>query len=142
MVRIVLQLVAVALLTATLAPPVVYAQRRTTTATAAPLPQATPQSVGFAADLPASMDAAMQGLIDRKHLAGIVTLVARKGRVVQHKAYGVQDAESQTPMRTDTIAKIYSMTKPVTGVAMMMLFEAGKWKPSDPIAKHSLNSPT
>src|SRR5688500_8652196 len=136
MVRIVLQLVAAALLTATLAPPSLHAQRRTQTTTLAPLPQATPQSVGFAADLPGNMDAAMQGVIDKKHLAGIVTLVARKGKVVQYKAYGFQDAESQTPMRTDTIAKIYSTTKPITGVAMMMLFEEGKWKPSDPIAKH------
>ena len=130
------RLAVAALFVSTLAPPALHAQRRTQTATLAPLPQATPQSVGFAADLPANMDAAMQGLIDKKHLAGIVTLVARKGKVVQHKAYGFQDAESQAPMRTDTIAKIYSMTKPVTGVAMMMLFEDGKWKPSDPIAKH------
>ena len=78
----------------------------------------------------------MQGLIDQKHLAGIVTLVARKGKVVQHKAYGMQDAEKQAPMKTDTIARIYSMTKPITGVAMMMLQEEGKWQPSDPIAKH------
>src|SRR5687768_722155 len=126
----------VALLASSLAPPSLYAQRRTTTATIAPLPTATPESVGFTADLPVKMDAAMQGLIDSKHLAGIVSLVARKGKVVQHKAYVFQDAESQTPMRTDTIAKIYSMTKPITGVAMMMLFEEGKWKPSDPIAKH------
>ena len=130
------RLVVTALLAATLAPLPLHAQRRAQTATIAPLPQAAPQSVGFAADLPANIDAAMQGLIDQKHLAGIVTLVARKGKVVQHKAYGFQDAESQTPMRTDTIAKIYSMTKPITGVAMMMLFEEGKWKPSDPIAKH------
>ena len=130
------RLVATALLAATLAPLPLQAQRRTTTATVAPLPQATPQSVGFAPDLPATMDAAMQGLVDKKHLAGIVTLVARKGKVVQHKAYGVQDLDAQTPMRTDTIARIYSMTKPIAGVAMMMLYEEGKWKPSDPIAKH------
>ena len=133
---LVTRVAAAALLLSTLAPPALYAQRRTQTATVAPLPQATPQSVGFAADLPANMDVAMQGLIDKKHLAGIVTLVARKGKVVQHKAYGYQDAEAQTPMRTDTIARIYSMTKPVTGVALMILFEEGKWKPSDPIAKH------
>ncbi|HJU41425.1 MAG TPA: serine hydrolase domain-containing protein [Vicinamibacterales bacterium] len=132
------RLVATALLAATLAAPQLHAQRRTATATVTvpPLPQATPESVGFAPSLLANMDAAMQGLIDKKHLAGIVTLVARKGKVVQHKAYGYQDAESRTPMRTDTIARIYSMTKPITGVAMMMLFEDGKWKPSDPIAKH------
>ena len=135
-VSLVARLAAAALLVATLAPPALHAQRRTQTATIAPLPQATPQSVGFAADLPGNMDAAMQGVIDKKHLAGIVTLVARKGKVVQYKAYGFQDAESQAPMRTDTIAKIYSMTKPITGVAMMMLFEEGKWKPTDPIAKH------
>jgi CubicO group peptidase (beta-lactamase class C family) len=130
------RLVATALLAATLAPLPLHAQRRTQTATLAPLPQATPQSVGFAADLPARMDAAMQGLVDKKHLAGIVTLVARKGKVVQHQAYGMQDLDKQTPMRTDTIARIYSMTKPIAGVAMMMLYEEGKWRPSDPIAKH------
>ena len=144
------RLVLIAFLGSTLAPPVIFAQRRTTTATIppndaqsaspgpriAPLPSATPESVGFTAELPVKMDAAMQGLIDKKHLAGIVTLVARKGKVVQHQAYGFQDAEKQVPMRTDTIARIYSMTKPIAGVAMMMLHEEGKWKPSDPIAKH------
>ncbi len=136
-IRLISSLVAAGLLTATLAPPAaLHAQRRTQTATLAPLPQATPESVGFASTLPSQMDEAMQGLIDKKHLAGIVTLVARKGKVVQHKAYGFQDAEAQTAMRTDTIARIYSMTKPVAGVALMMLFEEGKWKPTDPIAKH------
>ena len=78
----------------------------------------------------------MQDLVDKKALAGIVTLVARHGKVVQHKAYGVQSLETGAPMKLDTIARIYSMTKPITGVAMMMLYEEGKWKPSDPIAKH------
>ncbi len=134
--RLLSRLVLVALVAVTLAPPALLAQRRTQTATLAPIPQATPESVGFAPGALGKMDEAMQGLIDQKHLAGIVTLVARKGKVVQHKAYGMQDAEKQTPMRTDTIARIYSMTKPVAGVAMMMLYEEGKWKPSDPIAKH------
>ena len=78
----------------------------------------------------------MQDLVDKKQLAGIVTLVARHGKVVQHKAYGVQSLETGAPMKLDTIARIYSMTKPITGVAMMMLYEEGKWKPTDPIAKH------
>src|SRR5918994_6016922 len=112
----------------------VHAQTRV--ATLAPLPTATPESVGFAPGALDKMDAAMQDIVDKKHLAGVVTLVARRGKVVQHKAYGFQDLEKQTPMRTDTIAKIYSMTKPVTGVAMMMLYDEGKWKPSDPIARH------
>ena len=121
---------------AVVSPSVDAQQRRVQTATLAPLPQAPPQSVGFSADLPAQMDAAMQALVDKKHLAGIVSLVARRGKVAQYKAYGFQDLDKQTPMKTDTIAKIYSMTKPVTGVAMMILFDEGKWKPSDPIAKH------
>ena len=100
------------------------------------LPVARPESVGFAAGGLEQMDAGMQDLIDKKHLAGIVTLVARHGKVVQHKAYGVQSLETNAPMKTDTIARIYSMTKPITGVAMMMLYEEGKWQPSDPIAKH------
>ncbi len=134
-IRVVSRLVLAALAASTLAPPALHAQR-TQTATLAPLPQAAPESVGFAPGALGKMDEGMQGLIDQKHLAGIVTLVARKGKVVQHKAYGMQDAEKQTPMRTDTIARIYSMTKPIAGVAMMMLYEEGKWKPSDPIAKH------
>ncbi|HEX6161874.1 MAG TPA: serine hydrolase domain-containing protein [Vicinamibacterales bacterium] len=109
---------------------------QTRVATLAPLPTATPQSVGFIPGAIEKMDAGMQGLIDQKALAGIVTLVAKNGKVVHHKAYGMQSIDNATPMKLDTIARIYSMTKPITGVAMMMLYEEGKWKPGDPIAKH------
>jgi CubicO group peptidase (beta-lactamase class C family) len=128
-IRIATQLIAIAVLSVSL-----HAQTRV--ATLAPLPTATAESVGFAPGALDKMDAGMQDLVDQKHLAGIVTLVARKGKVVQHKAYGVQSLETGAPMKLDTIARIYSMTKPITGVAMMMLFEEGKWKPTDPIAKH------
>ena len=124
------------LLSANVAPPALHAQRPAAVATLAPLPTATPESVGFAPGGLDKMDEGMQGLVDKKHLAGIVTLVARHGKVVQHKAYGVQSLETGAPMKLDTIARIYSMTKPIAGVAMMMLYEEGKWKPSDPIAKH------
>jgi len=97
---------------------------------------APPESVGFSSEGLARMDEGMQALVVKQHLAGIVTLVARHGKVVQYKAYGVQDVQTKAPMKVDTIARIYSMTKPVTGAAMMMLYEEGKWKPSDPIAKH------
>jgi len=109
---------------------------QTRTATLTPLPVATPESAGFAPGALNKMDEAMQDLVDKRQLAGIVTLVARHGKVVQHKAYGMQRLETGTPMRLDTIARIYSMTKPIAGVAMMMLYEEGKWKPSDPIAKY------
>jgi CubicO group peptidase (beta-lactamase class C family) len=105
-------------------------------ATPAPLPMATPESVGLSAAGLEEMDAGMQGLVDRQHLAGAVTLVARHGKVVHHKAHGVQDLATKAPMQLDTITRIASMTKPVTGVAMLMLYEEGKWQPSDPIAKH------
>jgi CubicO group peptidase (beta-lactamase class C family) len=134
-VRLLSRLVAVVVLAAFVAIPV-DAQRRVAVAVAPTLPTATPESVGFVAGALDKMDAGMQDIVDKKGLSGVVTLVARRGKVVQHKAYGFQDLEKQTPMRTDTIARIYSMTKPVTGVAMMILYEEGKWKPSDPIAKH------
>ncbi len=97
---------------------------------------AAPERVGFSSDALKELDAAMQGIVDKKHLAGVVTLLARHGQVVQHKAYGVQDVDSQTPMQLDTIMRIYSMTKPIAGAAMMILHEEGKWQPGDPIAKH------
>src|SRR5262245_3643676 len=102
----------------------------------APIPVVQPEAAGFSSEALRKLDEGMQGLVDKQHLAGIVTLVARRGQIVQHKAYGMQDANSRAPMKLDTIARIYSMTKPVTGVAMMMLYEEGKWRPSDPIAKH------
>lgn len=123
------------LLAASFAPSSISAQSAVAAASSS-VPLAKPESVGLSSEALARMDDGMQGLIDKQHLAGIVTLVARHGRVVQYKAYGLQDLQSRTPMRADTIARIYSMTKPVTGVAMMMLYEEGKWKPSDPIAKH------
>jgi len=95
-----------------------------------------PEKVGYSSAALKDLDAAMQGIVDKGHLAGVVTLLARHGEVVQHKAYGLQDIESKTPMKLDSIVRIYSMTKPIAGAALMMLYEEGKWQPSDPIAKH------
>jgi CubicO group peptidase (beta-lactamase class C family) len=101
-----------------------------------PFPEIKPEFAGFAAERLKRLDDGMQAMIDNKQLAGIVTMIARHGRIVHQKSYGVQDFESGKPMQKDTIFRIYSMTKPVTGVAMMILFEEGKWKPGDPIAKY------
>jgi CubicO group peptidase (beta-lactamase class C family) len=101
-----------------------------------PLPEIKPEFTGFAGERLKRLDDGMQALIDSKQLAGIVTMVARHGRIVHQKAYGVQDIASGRPMQKDSIFRIYSMTKPITGVAMMILYEEGKWKPSDPIAKY------
>lgn len=96
---------------------------------------AAPASVGMSAEGLKGIDQAMHGLVDQGRLAGVTTLVARHGKVVHFDAYGVQDVNSKTPMQRETIFRIASMTKPVTGVAMMILFEEGKWKLDDPVAK-------
>jgi len=95
-----------------------------------------PASAGFTAAGVADLNAQMHALVDRQKLAGVVTLLARKGKVVSLDAYGKQDASAPTPMATDSIFRIASMTKPIAGVAMMQLFEQGKWKLDDPVAKH------
>jgi CubicO group peptidase (beta-lactamase class C family) len=103
---------------------------------AATLSTATPEAEGFSKQRLDALDHSMQALVDSKQLAGMVTVLARHGKIVDEKSYGYADLAGQKIMQQDTIARIYSMTKPITGVAMMMLYEEGKWKPSDPIAKH------
>jgi CubicO group peptidase (beta-lactamase class C family) len=100
-----------------------------------PLPEAKPETVGFSVDRLKRLDDGMQAMIDGKQLAGIVTMVARHGKLIHQKAYGLQDIAAARQMQRDSIFRIYSMTKPITGVAMMILYEEGKWKPSDPISK-------
>src|SRR5688572_30974893 len=95
-----------------------------------------PESVGFSSAGLKSFQQAMRALVDEQQLAGVTTLVARHGKVVHFDAYGVQDLESKKPVTKDTIFRIASMTKPIAGVAMMMLWEEGKWTLDDPVAKH------
>jgi CubicO group peptidase (beta-lactamase class C family) len=97
---------------------------------------ARPEDVGLASEGLARVDAAVQRLIDRGVLAGAVTLVARHGRVVHTNAMGKKDMASGEPLAVDTMFRIFSMTKPVTGAAMMILHDQGLWQPDDPIAKH------
>lgn len=92
--------------------------------------------VGMSSQRLARLSAAMQDIVDQERVAGIVTMVARHGKVVHHESFGRQDIEQDVPMATDTIFRIYSMTKPITGVALMMLFEEGKFRLSDPVARH------
>jgi CubicO group peptidase (beta-lactamase class C family) len=78
----------------------------------------------------------MNSLIEQHRLAGVVTLVARHGKIVEFEASGKRDIAANLPMQKDSIFRIYSMSKPVTGVAMMLLFEEGKWQLNDPVAKY------
>jgi len=83
-----------------------------------------------------ALDAALQQTVDRQQTAGVVMMMARHGKLVAQKAFGLQSIERQKEMQQDTVFRIYSMTKPITGTAMMILYEEGKWKPDDPIAKY------
>lgn len=94
-----------------------------------------PESVGFSSERLERLHALMQQSVDQKQIAGIVTILARHGKVVDYRTYGQSDMASNTPITKDAIFRDFSMTKPVTGVAMMILYEEGKWLPSDPIVK-------
>jgi CubicO group peptidase (beta-lactamase class C family) len=100
------------------------------------LPNTRPEDVGFSSERLARLDAAMQQKVDDKQFAGIVTVLARHGKVVEFKTYGKKNLASGAPMEKDSIFRIYSMSKPVTGAAMMMLYEEGRWQADDPISKY------
>ena len=95
-----------------------------------------PADVGLSADRLGRLDAAMQAMVDDGKLAGVVTMLARHGKIAFVDVVGVQDIESQRPMARDSIFRIFSMTKPITGVAMMMLYEEGKWRLNDPVSRY------
>jgi CubicO group peptidase (beta-lactamase class C family) len=103
---------------------------------AADLATARPESVGMSSERLGRLTSTMRGLSDSGQLSGVVTMVAKDGKVVHFEASGKRDVASGAPMRKDAIFRIYSMSKPITGVAMMMLFEEGKWQLNDPVSKH------
>lgn len=100
------------------------------------LAAATPAEVGLSAEGLGRIDAYLSGLIGEGTLAGAVTLVARHGRICHTSVLGKKDLASGEPLALDTMFRIFSMTKPVTAVAMMILHDRGLWSPDDPIARH------
>jgi len=99
------------------------------------LPTASPESVGLSAERLQRIAAAVERQIAEKRIAGAVTLVARKGRVAWFKAQGMTDLESGKPMPPDAIFRICSMTKPITSLAVMLLYEDGRFLLNDPVSK-------
>ena len=97
---------------------------------------ASPESVGFDSARLKKLDAAMAKVVADGRVAGMTTLLARHGKVVEFNTYGKASLASGQPMGKDAIFRIYSMTKPVTGVAMMILFEEGKWRLDDPVTRY------
>ena len=87
---------------------------------------AAPHEVGLSVDRLACLSAAAQEFIDDGHLAGAVTVVARRGRIAHLETHGMMDIEANKPMQKDTIFRIYSMTKPIAAAAVMLLCEEGK----------------
>jgi CubicO group peptidase (beta-lactamase class C family) len=105
-------------------------------ALASDLPTAKPESVGMSSERLGRLVGATHGWVDEGRIAGVVTLVARRGKVVHLDAYGMADIEHNQPMTKDTYFRLFSMTKPVTSVALLTLYEEGKFQLSDPLARY------
>ena len=105
-------------------------------AIAAPLPEAKPEEVGVSSQRLERLTAAMQKIADSGELPGMVVMVARKGKLIYQKSFGMQDRGQGTPMAMDSIFRVYSMTKPVVSVAAMMLVEEGRLGLHEPVSKY------
>src|SRR5438445_6847547 len=100
------------------------------------LPTATPEEVGLSRERLARIAPALSRQIEAKSFPGAVALVARKGRIAYFEAIGQLDPKSATPMPKDAIFRLYSMTKPFTSVAAMMLVEEGRLRLTDPVGMY------
>jgi CubicO group peptidase (beta-lactamase class C family) len=105
-------------------------------AAAQELPVAKPEAVGLSSERLERIGTAVQRSIDDKRLAGAVTLVVRHGKVAWFKAQGMLDREAAKPMRNDAMFRVCSMTKPITSLAVMMLYEEGRFLLDDPVSKY------
>lgn len=103
--------------------------------TSLPFPRAVPEEIGLSSTRLEGLGAVLRGEVDRGRVPGAVALVARRGRLALFDSYGLRDPAVGAPMANDAIFRIYSMTKPITSVAAMMLWEEGKFLLSDPIEK-------
>ena len=95
-----------------------------------------PESVGLSSVRLARIQPVMQGYIDRQEFAGVVTAVTRGGQVAHLAKVGWQEIENERPMSFDTIFRIYSMSKPITSAAVMLLAEEGKVRLADPVSRY------
>lgn len=95
-----------------------------------------PESVGLSSSRLERVDRAMQKYVDQNLFAGMSVLVARRGQVAWLRKFGWQDIDAKRPMSFDTIFRIYSMTKPITSTAVMMLVEEGKIHLFDPLSRY------
>ncbi len=96
---------------------------------------ATPESVGLSSDTLELANLKMQEYIDSGKFAGISTLIMKDGKIAQKQFFGSADLKNQKPMDENTIVRIFSMTKPITAVALMTLYDEGKFKLDDKVSK-------
>ena len=100
------------------------------------LPAGKPEAVGLSSERLERIGTAVQHEIDDKRIAGAVTMVVRHGRVAWFKSQGMMDREAGKAMQPDAMFRICSMTKPITSVAVMMLYEEGRVLLDDPVSKY------
>ncbi len=98
---------------------------------------ASPKDVGMSAEKLAGVKTAVQGLVDDKKVAGATVVVARKGKIAFFETFGMMDIEAEKPMAKNAILRFYSMSKPITSVALMMLYEEGKIKLDEAVSKYA-----
>ncbi len=103
---------------------------------AAELPRAKPEEVGLSSSRLDNIRKVLGAKVDAGEIPGYVALVARRGKVAYFEAYGTQNPNTKAPMTRDSIFRVYSMTKPITSVAAMILVEEGKIKLSDPVSMY------
>ena len=101
-----------------------------------PLPQAKPEAAGISAERLSRIRPALQSFIDRNQTPNFVTLVAREGKIVHFESQGYADVARKKPVTPDTIFRLYSDTKPITGVAALILCEEGLLSLNDPVSKY------
>lgn len=99
------------------------------------LPVVQPEDVGFSSEQLNKIETYFASRVEKGEIAGIVTLVARHGKIAHFSAVGYQDAEQEIPMGKDTIFRVYSMTKPIVSTALMMLYQDGLFQMNDPLSK-------
>ena len=105
-------------------------------AAASSVPTAKPEDVGISSDRLQRISQMIQRRIAAGEMTGAVAIVARKGKIVHLEAQGVMDLDSKKPMAKDTMFRVASMTKPVTGLAIMMMIEEGKVRLNDPVSRY------
>jgi len=97
--------------------------------------EAAPQSAGFSPEGIANLNATLDKVVSGGELAGIQTMLVRHGKIVDFHTFGRDSVANNSKLKRDAIFRLYSMTKPMTGVAMMILYEKGLWKLDDPVSK-------